>query len=177
MQTPSIEIRALQPLDWKIFKDLRIQSVSQEPTAFLATEAEIKNLNDSYWIQASQEFEKSLFVFIAFDTKIEKAVGQIGVSPLQNQKNQHVAKLFYTYVQHEYRGHGIAQQLLAEAVETAQKLHIKILLLELFETQQQALTLYRKSGFVISGSIPNFFQVTTATGTKLIGKIEMYKEI
>lgn len=178
MQRSQFLIRELQPADWKIFKELRILAVSTEPTAFLATAEEIKNLNDEYWKTFAQKFGQTLHVFFVFDSESGTAIGKIGLSPQHNQKNKHVAQVYYTYVMPEYRHRGIAEELMESLIVKARELKLELITLDLYDSQTAAFKLYKKFGFIEYGRISNFFNVTTDDGTvSKIGKIEMFKTL
>lgn len=137
-----MNIRKLIPEDADQFYELKRKGLQTDPNAFLAT-AEEMNSKTPEEIRAWIERD---YIFGAFID--EKLVGTIHLIEQQPKKFQHIGILGGMYVDPEYRGRGIARQLLQKMLE-----HIKnernfySLQLKVVTTNMGALKLYESFGF------------------------------
>lgn len=73
----------------------------------------------------------------------------------------------------EYREEGVGWVLMKEILKWAKKLKIKIVILDVFKTNQRALNFYKKLGFKIYGKLPK----GALRRKKYVSDIKMYKEL
>ena len=86
--------------------------------------------NNAYWVAEDDE---------------GKIVAGVGIGPLAGAED--TCELQKMYCKKEYRGLGIAQELLNTALEFAEK-HYKICYLETRDNMERAKSFYEKNGFV-----------------------------
>lgn len=95
---------------------------------------------------------------IRLGTKIQSHIGILGIS---------IAK--------DYRGEGLGQKLMEETIREARKnlKGLRIIVLDVFETNPNAISLYKKLGFKEYGQLPEglFYK------NKYIGEISMFKKV
>lgn len=137
-----MKIRKLTPKDADQFYELKLKGVATDPNAFLATKEELQSKTPAEicaWIERD-------YILGAFVD--EKLVGTIHLIEQQPKKFQHIGILGGMYVDPEYRGKGMARQLLQQMLE-----HIKnerqfySLQLKVVTTNIGALKLYESFGF------------------------------
>lgn len=130
------------------FKKLRLESLQNEPTAFLATFEDESKVPEEKWqsrIENSLKGETGVTI-IARDG--EKAVGLVGIQFLQHPKNRHIVHIWGTYTAPAYRGKGIGKQLIQKVIDIAKaKPEIKKIKIEVNPDQSAAHNLYKKLGF------------------------------
>lgn len=82
------------------------------------------------------------------------------VRPTRNNEAQgHSAQLTTSFVAPWARGHGLARQLTLAVEDEARKRGVKVLNLDVRETQQAAISLYRNLGYHEVGRHPRYAQV------------------
>lgn len=176
MSQPTFTIRQLTSNfeDATLFKMLRIETVINEPTAFLPTAEEIEGQDDEFWQTITQKFGKTAYIYVAYNEQ-NQPIGILGLYLETNQKIAGVGKLYHMYVIPEFRRHGLGQALMKAAITTARKLGLRMVTLDLFATQKAAYVFYKNYGFIECGRIPEFFEVTMPDDSvQLIDKIDMY---
>jgi putative acetyltransferase len=79
-----------------------------------------------------------------------------------------VAEIKRMYVAPEWRGRGVATRLVAELENQARRLGVSRLVLETGDRQPEALTVYRRAGFV---DIPRFGEYVDSPISVCLGKV------
>lgn len=150
-----------------------INKLSQEKTFVLYQGEKVSLKEEKDWLEKSlarmkkgQEVGLSIFV----DNRI---TGMCGIRLGQKIK-QHVGSLGLS-IDKDYRGEGLGKLLLEETLKEATKklTGLKIVTLEVFETNKIAHDLYLKLGFKEYGRLPNGL---THRG-KPVDEIFMYKKV
>ncbi len=114
-----ITIRTLSPSDARIFWDLRLKGLREEPHAFTLSYDECKD-------EPLTNVEKKLvdnedsFIMGAFDGTA--LIGVTGFYRYEGEKVSHKGVVWGVYLIPEYRGKGIAKSLLLEVIAKAKKL-------------------------------------------------------
>jgi ribosomal protein S18 acetylase RimI-like enzyme len=109
-------IRPVTADDAAVFQPMRIQAVSECPTAFVSSVAEEEAMSVEK-VQARITETDMVCVFGAFsDTDL---VGVTGIRREPREKVRHKAMLFGVYVRPEWRKHGVGRQLVARALDHA----------------------------------------------------------
>lgn len=159
MKTP-YSIIELDPSRWQAYKQLRLESLVVEPTAFLGTVQEESAYPDTEWQERlinSQQPDKN---FMLFAEKQGALVGMIAVLCDNREKVKHVAHMVSFYVTPAERGQGIGKALVHEALRVIQeRKYITKIFLNVIVTQTGAIALYKAAGFVKVGFLKNFFRV------------------
>lgn len=133
------KIISAQEADWKKFKDLRLEALQTDQVAFGASYKDEVLKSDERWKEGLARTEKPLF-FIEADNKY---IGMIGAKPVENG----IYMIIAMYVLKEYRGQGLAQQLIKIIEIELKNRGIKELDLIVNKTQAEAVNLYKKLGY------------------------------
>jgi len=143
----------LPPERWREAKQLRLQALLAEPTAFASSYAEELALSDDVWIaRQTSAYERAgnLTFFAEVDGAL---VGMAGAGWSAKAKLRHVAEVYAVYVSPEMRGRGIATRLLRRLLEELRSLdQIEKARLTVNSEASAAVALYEKLGFTIIGT-------------------------
>ena len=137
-------IRQLAPPDAEAYSTLREEALQREPFSFGSSPDED--------VMRSIDFVRTLLsderqaVFGAFAPDL---VGAVGVRGLPRKKVRHKAEIWGMYLKKEYRGRGMARELVEAAIEFARGLpEVRYVQLAVTERAVAAGKLYDKLGFV-----------------------------
>ncbi len=159
MKTPYSIIK-LDPARWQAYKQLRLESLVVEPTAFLGTVQEEDAYPDTEWqerLTVSQQPNKN---FMLFAEKQGAIVGMIVVLCDNREKVKHIARLVSFYVTPAERNQGIGKALINAALDVIQeRKYITKVSLDVTVTQTRTIKLYQKVGFVTVGTLKNNIRV------------------
>lgn len=111
---------------------------------------------------------KEILICALADSKI---IGNCSISKKEGRLS-HIGKLGIS-VMKEYREEGIGSSLIQEALKRAKKLGIKIVILDVFSTNNRALNFYKKFGFKVYGKLPKAIQ----RKGRYFSDVKMYKEL
>jgi ribosomal protein S18 acetylase RimI-like enzyme len=145
-------IRILNKNDWAAWKQIRLEAIKLHPEAFGGSfEDEAQN--------SVANFQRTLSnnsVFAAFLK--DDLVGVAGFFVHSQRKSRHRGQLFSMYLKAEYRGSGIADQLLKAVIHHAKnkvlQLHCSVV-----TTNMAAIKIYQNNGFTIYGTEPRSLKV------------------
>ncbi len=144
-----IEIITLPPEEWQRYREIRLESLREEPQAFGSTYEDMEQKPDAYWqerLSAAILGEKS---WLLFAREGERLVGMIGAF---TDEPQETATIVSVYVSNGARGKGVGKALMEGIlIEINQKESIRKAVLGVNQEQTAAVELYRRSGFVVSG--------------------------
>ncbi|MEC0170539.1 GNAT family N-acetyltransferase [Paenibacillus graminis] len=146
-------IRTLTSADAEIYRGLRLQSLLQNPEAFLSTyESELKI--SIVTIRIRLEPADDHFTLGAFDAG-EKLVGILTFFRESRPKIHHKAHVYSVYVDPGARQQGVGRLLMLELISRATALPgLEILNLSLTSTNLPAKRLYESLGFICYGTEP-----------------------
>jgi ribosomal protein S18 acetylase RimI-like enzyme len=139
-----IEIRKLPADRWKDYKDLRLEALRNDPSAFSSSSEEEAVLTDEEWRRRIQNA-----LFAVSDGAL---VGMIVCVLNDRLKTKHVADIFGVYVRADRRGEGVGTRLLEHVLSRIRrnKRVVKVRL-AVNPEQRTAVRLYEKAGFVVAG--------------------------
>lgn len=140
-------IRRLSIDDVEIFRRIRLEALSCEPSSFASVHDDWADLPDEEW-----RSRLSKPVFVAFING--EPVGVMGLSCHRPRKMAHRATLVSVYVRKSERGTGVAADLLATVLDYARSLEIVQLELAVNAENAIAVQFYRRHGFVEVGRVP-----------------------
>lgn len=145
-------IRQLTPLDASAVRTLRLSALRESPTAFG------KSYNEEI-VEPLTETEKRLannLGSVLLGAYINDAlVGTVGIRRESMQKLAHKAGLWGMYVAPPHRGHGVARQLITEALAVAATFGgVRQVTLYVNAVNIGAIALYESLGFVTYGVEP-----------------------
>ncbi|MHB2037606.1 MAG: GNAT family N-acetyltransferase [Nitrososphaerales archaeon] len=140
----SIGIRKLPRSRWKDYRNLRLEALKSDPSAFGSSFEEEVTLTEGEWKRRIQN--------ILFATSNDTPVGMIGCVFGDRLKAKHIAEIHGVYVSPGHRGEGIGTKMLGHALQMIRK-NKRAVKAELWVNPEQlaAVKLYKKSGFVVSG--------------------------
>jgi ribosomal protein S18 acetylase RimI-like enzyme len=147
-----MNIRVLNQQDWQVWKDLRLEALQNAPEAFGTSYKEAAD-------QSDEEFQANLVQTDIFGAFVNSdMVGCGGFSRLKYIKMKHRGILYGMYIKPEFRGQGIADQLIEAVIAHAQsrvtQLHVTCV-----TTNPAAVKLYEKHGFSIYGTEPRSLKI------------------
>lgn len=116
-----IIIAPLPPEEWQKYREIRLEALKTNPTAFLNTFEDVKKYPEEKWrkqLEQSQKRDGAFFLF-AFDGK--KVIGMNGVYWVKKPVIKHVAEVFGVFVNPNYRDKGIGKRLMEEVISEIKK--------------------------------------------------------
>ena len=138
-----VVIRPCYATDVEQFRELRLLALRDEPDAYGSTYEESSRRPTTAWI----EMAKTGNCFLAFDG--DRAVGM--ASGGEFSPYPHARWLYGMFVHADYRGTGVARDLVHEVAEWTRGLSVMTLGLHVTTTVSRAVAFYRGLGFVPSG--------------------------
>ena len=152
-----MHIRRLTPEDAASFQDIRLAALQDTPTAFGSSFEEERDFSSSV-IEGRLAVNPDRGPFGAFEGS--ELVGLVAFGR-ENQKNlAHKAFVWGMYVKPEYRGKGIAQALLQEALSLARSVpEVLQVNLSVNASNVSAIRLYESFGFNVFGHEPGAMRI------------------
>ncbi|GAB2819387.1 GNAT family N-acetyltransferase [Comamonas piscis] len=152
MPSPAFDIRWLTPADAAAFQVLRLAGLRASPSAFGSSYEEEKDRALAV-IEARLASSADQGVLGAFAQG--QLVGLLGIRRQDALKTRHRMALWGVYVDPGFRGQGIAQSLLAEAVTFARQVPGAVQIhLSVNAANASAIRLYEQAGFKAYGTEP-----------------------
>lgn len=149
--TPTPRTRPLLAEEWPLFRDLRIASFSEAPTAFGMTLAEAQALSDDEWRDRTlmrTNPEHYLTVLGLHPTSATPAgLASGNVDPA----TPHRCKILSMWIAPPARRTGLALAILADIFAWARQRNCSEILLDVTETNTPAVRLYERLGFTRTG--------------------------
>lgn len=144
-----MEIFKLTPLDWKKFKELRLEALKKNSEAFGSSYKESIKKADEEWKKQLEKPKSHIFVA----READDFIGMAAAYQEEGEKICHVAYIWGVYVWEAYRGKGIGRQLM-EAVLAELKSSREVEKANLNVNTQLAgvVKLYESLGFTITGT-------------------------
>lgn len=145
MMSISPKIRTFAPLEWKIYKDLRLRALADSPEAFGSTLAKEQNRSDAEWASRLLEGQNSDWNY--------PVVAEVGQEPAGlawgriEKANPELANLYQMWVAPEYRGLGAGRMLLQAVIDWARARNACCLELGVTVRDSPAMRLYTRAGF------------------------------
>src|SRR3989344_319726 len=144
MNDKLISIVKLQPKDWRLIREIRLEALTQEPQAFNSTFEEVSSYPESYW-EEKMVSKKDIFAFAMCRNRI---IGVMNLTIGEDGEAEDVAVVHGAYVTKDFRGLGIGKVLLNFLIdEVTNNNKIKTLKLWVKESQLLARKLYEGGGF------------------------------
>lgn len=145
-------------------RHLRLQALQSEPQAFLSTWERESLYTPARWQELCHKAAKSdeLAIFLCQGPE-QQFLGMCGVQ----QKEQSIAEVWGVFLHPTYRGQGISQALLRQAIDWARDRVVRELLLEVNPDLTPAVRLYRSLGFQPTGETRHCCGGKPALGFKL----------
>ena len=147
-----MKIRLLTLEDWQIWRALRLEALQNSPETLASSKKEEIGYSQKEW---EDKLTKSDIFGAFIDNKLISAVG---FHRLNRLKTMHRGDLFAMYVTPEFRGQGIASQLIETVINYAKSRVIQ-LHLSCVTNNESAVKLYQKHGFKIYGTEPRSLKI------------------
>jgi ribosomal protein S18 acetylase RimI-like enzyme len=145
------EVKKLDPEHWFVYKHLRLESLKNDPQAFIGIHEEKLKVPDDIWReQFSREHTRILFLFEGV-----QAIGIAGYDINHISKNAHVASIFGVYIMPDYRGKDLGKMLVSAVIDDIVKHHPQIIKIKLAVSSSQtaAFHIYESLGFKNTGTL------------------------
>jgi RimJ/RimL family protein N-acetyltransferase len=154
----SIIIRKLQPHESALYREIRLACLKHAPDYFGSTYEE-EALNPKFMFETFIENGSPDHVmFGAFDEK--QLIGITGFNRMARQRAMHRGEIVQVYVDSNYRGQNIGENLIRRVLEYAFALEgIEQIQLSVIANNQTAVKLYEKIGFQTFGVQQRYFKV------------------
>ncbi|MGA2875015.1 MAG: GNAT family N-acetyltransferase [Nitrososphaerales archaeon] len=148
----STVIRSLPSNRWDDYRNLRLESLKSDPSAFGTSFEEEEILTEAEWKRRMKN--------VLFAVSEDMSVGMIGYLFNERVKKKHIAELIGVYVTANHRGEGIGTKMLESALSSIRKNKaiVKVQLLVNPE-QRAAVNVYEKFGFVVIGVLKKELKV------------------
>ena len=146
-------IISLPPERWREAKQLRLEALRAESSAFASSYEDELAFRDEVWktrLTSAYERDGNLTFFAEVDGAL---VGMAGAGWSGKAKLRHVAEIYGVYVAPEMRGRGMASALMRRLLDELRSLGwIEKARLDVNVESRAALRLYEKLGFEIVGT-------------------------
>lgn len=156
-----MEIRYIEnlPVDrWEEYKNLKIEAIKEDTSAFSYELSEAVVSPDADWKTPLEKLAKgeNIMVFAEHEGKL---VGMGTTHLFTKERFKHNASLESLYVNSEYRRKGIAEGIEKRQIALiSNRPGMKYIFGEIFSSQTASLELHKKLGFEVVGVIPGFMQ-------------------
>lgn len=144
----NISIISLHPTRWQEFKQLRLEALQQDASAFGSSfDEEIIYTGDVWEKRISTSFNQEGFMMFCAESE-GKLVGMMGSGWSQRINTKHIATIYSVYVTASMRGKGVGSQLLEAILSNLATIpNIEKVNLTVTLDQSSAIALYEKFGF------------------------------
>lgn len=149
-----MQIKVLQELDARIYQDVRLDSLRNDPTAFGSSyEREVTFSLETVANRIKPSSDK--FVLGAFDDS-ELLSGIVTFMRNSGMKTRHKCSIYGMYVVPEKRKLGIGRMLMCEIIRRAREIEgLEQINLAVIANNSKAKNLYQSLGFEVFGYEPN----------------------
>jgi ribosomal protein S18 acetylase RimI-like enzyme len=139
-----VVIRRLGAADVDVFRELRLESLRDAPTAFITDHAdEARMARDEFIARLDREL-------VLGAERSRRLVGIVGLQWQSGPKHSHRGQVWGLYVVPDCRRNGISRQLM-EALETEAARDLEVLDLEVVQNNEPAHCLYQQLGYTVYG--------------------------
>jgi RimJ/RimL family protein N-acetyltransferase len=147
-----ILIREANPADAMQFRELRLEALRDSPIEFSADYEKNINQPPKYWEEfLTMEADESTIFLAEHDSKL---IGMTGIRRGRSPKTRHSTLIWGVYVQPQWRGLHIAEELINSCLTWAKARNIVITKLGVGTVNQSAIRCYERCGFKTYGTEP-----------------------
>ena len=151
-----IRISQLEQSEWKKYKEIRLEALKTNPTAFLNTYEDALRYSDEKWKTELSQSQKKENVLILFAFRGKKIVGMNVVNWNNRSTIKHIADVWGIFIYPDERGKGIGKSLMEAAIsEIKNNPQFTKIKLGVNAENKAALKLYIDCGFQIVGKYKN----------------------
>jgi GNAT superfamily N-acetyltransferase len=167
-----MKITRLTPADTMAYKALMLYAYQHAADSFTSTPQERALEHDSWWLNRIADPAGLSVVWGAFSG--QALVGTVSIEFSAKVKTRHKALVVAMFVHEDFRGQGLARQLMQAVVQHGKTLQdLRLLQLEVTQGNAAAERLYQSLGFQAYGVEP--MAVLTANGFK--SKVHMWLDL
>ena len=154
----NIHYRKLLPADSKSYREIRLDALQRFPENFGSSyEAESLKPKLAFEIVIEQQTGNN-FIIGAFDG--DKLIGICGFAQENGPKIQHRGLIIQMYIQPDYQGKKLGQQLLQATIGAAFKIpEVEQLALGVISHNRSAAKIYEQAGFTEFGMQPHYIKI------------------
>ncbi len=153
------KIRILTKDDAKVYRELRLQALNNNPEAFISTfEVERKKDLSSFVYELSAAKSEPIWGYYGVFIK-EKLVGFCQISPGYAAKKSHLAYFYNLYIDPQYRKQGYARALMKRVLSELRDHDIELLFMTYLSGNGDVRSFYDKFGFQQCGVKPDAIKV------------------
>lgn len=164
--TNQISYRLLTVSDAEGYHHARLECLKNHPDSFGDTFEEELNIEVSRFIKELTEENNHSFWYGAFDAN--KLIGISGFIQQKRIKTKHRGDLVQVYVYPAFTNQGIGRRLVKLTIDKAfENVEIEQILLSVVHSNDKAITVYKKFGFIEYGFIENYFKKDGAYSSQL----------
>ena len=131
-------------MDLTKVKNIRLELLQKEPTSFGSSYEEESVFENYIWV--NRLTKPNIKTVGAFDG--EELIGIVLGVQNPRKKMNHIMEINSMYVKEEYRGKGIGKALIDRLLSEIDTNEVEMIRLSVVSTNQQAIALYKKIGFV-----------------------------
>ncbi len=153
-QKGQIIIRLAAPADAANVRALRLEALRTNPVSFSADLSIEEARGAAWWTERLQEYHREQLAVICLAEAGGELVGMTGLVRGNRPKTEHSAMIWGVYVQPEWRGLRIAQQLIESSLEWARQQGVVVVKLAVVNSNQAAIRAYKRLGFFVYGEDP-----------------------
>lgn len=148
----TIFIREASPQDAAQFRELRLSALQDSPTAFSADYQRNLNHSPQHWEKMLTMHADESTIFLAYHEG--SLIGMTGIVRGDSPKTRHSATVWGVYVQPEWRGLHLAEELIQACLSWARARKIVGARLGVTVSNTSAIRCYERCGFRITGAEP-----------------------
>lgn len=143
-----IEVRAIQPDEGDLLRQVRLDALGNAPAAFLETYDEVAADDGEVWSAraAASTGEGDQLILVALADG--RPIGMAGIARDIGQRRRHRATLWGVWLDPQHRGRGIGRRLVQAALDWARDREVRAVYLEVVENEDPSWSLYGRLGFV-----------------------------
>ena len=143
----TIVIRQCSFADASRFRELRLEALSDSPTAFSMDYEKARNYPQKYWEDTLTLDDNESAIFFAEHE--DKLISTTGIARGRSPKTRHAADVWGVYTSAQWRGLHIAEELIRSCLEWAKARDIVIARLGVTTMNKPAIRCYERCGFKI----------------------------
>jgi GNAT superfamily N-acetyltransferase len=171
---PEFRVRRLRAEEHESLRDLRLEALRTNPTAFGANLAEAEAQPPEHWIDRARvgATSESDIVFVAEEAGC--LIGMTGVHVPTNPKSSHSGMVWGVFVKPQGRKRGIGEALVRAAIDwsRSQGLHI-LKLAASIHGDDSAKKCYERCGFILYGTEPMAIRYDGRTYDELLMALQL----
>lgn len=143
-----VNVRILKPEDWKIFREIRLKALQENPSVYLKSYQDEAGKPQEYW--SGMLDGQGKMVCCLFDGN--EAVGFSGVVPWRDDPSGKSAVMVMDFVDARYRGQGLSRLLYQARIDWAVKQqHFQRVIISHREGNEASRRANQVFGFVYTG--------------------------